>query len=245
MTDREPDEGRAGLRSPAWIISAVLIIAVLIVGGAAILWPRGDASPEEPTTPPTATQTAETTAPADPAASICGLEPGDQSVPTEPPAEAEWTLHGTFAAPSVEGVGPGQVDPDGLNRCFARSPTGALLAAINYWAMIAADPTVVGDARLLVDNAAAEQLRAQVESGQVSEFPGLQLAAYSIRGEPSDSLVVVDLVFAQVGSDSLLLVPMPMVWEAGDWQLELPATGDTGLRTIPSTHGYVVWSGTS
>jgi len=242
MTDREPDEGRAGLRSPAWIISAILIIAVLIVGGAAILWPRGDTPPEEPTTGPTADQT---TASASPDASFCGLDAGDQTIPTEPPDDASWTLHGTFAAPSIQGVGPGVVETDGLAHCFAQSPTGAVLAAINYWGMGAVDPFFGLDERLVADTPEARQARQDQEdaSGEAeTDIPVYQLAGFEVANY-ADDVAQVNVVLRVSESAQLLLAPTPLRWEAGDWHYVYPPNGDPGFRAIDASYGFIEWAG--
>ena len=55
---------------------------------------------------------------------------GDQTVPVTPPADTEWELVGRVVAPTAPEVyGPAVTDP--VRSCFARTPTGALYAAVN------------------------------------------------------------------------------------------------------------------
>lgn len=71
--------------------------------------------------------------------SVCGLEDGDQSMPTAAP-DAEWDLIHGFAVPRSAMYGPGVISDDGTERsCFARSPLGAVFFLLNLPASVDMD----------------------------------------------------------------------------------------------------------
>lgn len=251
MTNREPDENpRSPLRRPGWLAAALLLVVVLVVGAAVAFWPRGD---NEPDPPPTDTSTGstepttETSEPVDPDASICGLEPGDQTVPTAAPADATWTLHGTFAAPSIEGVGPGLTDDDGLTHCFANSPTGALLAAINYAAMGQVDPLSNVDERLVADTPERQALADEYATDPPTTTAGgtVQVAGFRLE-ERSTGDVAVTLGIRVSDTGATFSVTYTMRWEAGDWKFVMPPGGDvtpTPIEGSLESAGLIAWAG--
>lgn len=251
------DEGRSTWTRPAFVGSAVLVLALAIL--AVWLLARGDgtpaapgtaapggtsaatsAGPDDPTTDPTGT------AAAAPAPSVCGLtEEADSGTLTRAPS-ARWELVGTVAAPSVEGMGPGEED-DGLRTCYARTPTGALLAAANVAAMgssaelverMTAEMTAEGPGR----DAALERLEAE----DVPELPAA--LRYQIRGfrllDYTGTEASVDLALGVDGGVTGSFV-LDLRWEDGDWKVVL--TDDGGLGSLPAPlpdlTGYTLWSG--
>jgi len=248
MTDRSPEERPSPFRRPGWIASAALIVVVLVVGAAVIFWPRGDSPQDDPTSPGTAetTDTA-TTEPPDPDASICGLEPGDQAIPTQAPEGATWTLHGTFAAPSIEGVGPGITADDGLTHCFAQSPTGALLAAINYAAMGQVDPLSSVDPRLVADTPEREALADEYASEPPTPTEGgtVQVVGFTLE-EQSTGDIAVTLGIRVSDTGTMFSLTYTMRWESGDWKLVMPPGGDitpTPIEGSVDSAGLIPWAG--
>lgn len=246
--DEDTGDDPSPWRRPAFVAAAAFIAVVLVVGLAVVLWPRGASSEDPPTatttTDPSPTPTTSTPTPGSDDESVCGLEPGPQAIPATAPEGAEWELFGTFAAPSVEGVGPGLVADDGLRHCFAHSPMGALLASVNYVAMGFVDPVHGIDERLVADSPETrdrQEYRDAHPDEPLDEPPAMQVAGFQIRDYAPDS-VVVELVM-RLPEGGLLLWPTPLRWEAGDWKFLYPATGDTGFREVDSLAGYVTWAG--
>jgi hypothetical protein len=228
---------------PWFLISAVLVAILAIVGIVLAVLPDDANGRPTPTTSPTSTASPSPTAVTD-GESKCGLPPGSQAVPAAPPEGATWELFGTFAAPSIENIGPGVGDPDGIRSCFAHSPTGALLAAINYWAMGWSVAGAGADARLVAstpERAALQEQYRQQGTPDPALLTGMQVAGFNIV-RYSESDAVVDLaVRTETGAVGSL--PTPLRWEDGDWKFVIPPTGNTGLQQLPNLAGYVLWSG--
>lgn len=252
------DEGRSAWTRPAFVGSAVLLLALAVL--AVWLLSRGDDAPADagaaaspvaraaPTSDPTGTGGPSATATAPPKAenSVCGLDAeADSGTLTRAP-DAEWELVGTVAAPSVEGMGPG-AEEDGLRTCYARTPTGALLAAANVAAM--------GSDAALVEEMTAEMTaagpgrEAALERIADDGAPAVPTAVrYQVRGfrllDYSGTEASVDLALGVEGGATGSFV-LDLRWEDGDWKVVL--TDDGGLGSLPALlpdlAGYTLWSG--
>jgi hypothetical protein len=251
------DEGRSAWTRPAFVGSAVLLLALAIL--AVWLLARGDDAPADPGATATGTTQAPSSGPtgsggpstapsASPSAapSVCGLTAvADSGTLTRAP-DAEWELVGTVAAPSVEGMGPGTED-DGLRTCYARTPTGAVLAAANVAAMGSSAPlvermteemTAAGPGRdAALKNLADDGARA-VPSVVRYQVRGFRLLDYS------GTEASVDLALGVEGGATGSFV-LDLRWEDGDWKVVL--TDDGGLGSLPAQvpdlAGYTLWSG--
>jgi len=249
------DEGRSAWTRPAFVVSAVLLLALLIL----VVWllVRGDGAPADPgtaapggtTASPSSAGTGPTTRPTQTAsaeASVCGLtEEADSGTLTRAPA-AEWELVGTVAAPSVEGMGPGE-DVDGLRTCYARTPTGALLAAANVAAM-GSSPQLVErmTEEMTAKGAGRDAALKRLEADAAPEIPGG--VRYQIRGfrllEYTGTEASVDLALGVDGGLTGSFV-LDLRWEDGDWKVVLTEDGGLGSlpAPVPDLTGYTLWSG--
>ncbi len=228
---------------PRFLVAAALVLLLVIAGIVLAVLPSNSNGPT-PTPSPSSTPTpSQSATPAAAGESKCGLPAGSQTTPAAPPAGATWELFGTFAAPSIEDVGPGVVDPDGVRSCFAHSPTGALLAAINFWAMTGLDLTLGVDPRLTADTPERAALAEQYAAEPPTPSTGVtyQVAGFQFRGVTDDSLVVD--VAIRTATGAVGVVPTPLRWEDGDWKLVVPASGDTGTKQLPNLAGFVLWAG--
>ena len=141
MTDNNagtpPVDDESTGASKKFIASAVVVAAIVVLGLVLSLTNLlgGKTEPTNTSAPsPSTTATASSSAtPSD--ASVCGLTPVEMSGTVSTAPTATWALVGTTAAPSIKGQGPGKVEEDGYRSCYARTPTGALLAAANYTAL--------------------------------------------------------------------------------------------------------------
>ncbi len=119
------------LLSAAFLLALVLAgVIVAVAGGGS----RNHGTSAGPRPVATARAGADTTAQP---AGECSLPAGDQSVPySSPPGGVTWAQVGTIEVPQAPGaLGPEHTSADGSwNMCFADSPSGALLAAFNFWA---------------------------------------------------------------------------------------------------------------
>ncbi len=121
-----------------WIAAAVVIAIVL--AGVAVSWriaTRPDPAPTTTVQPSASMPVADGQCPAG------RIELGG-TVTAAP--QTMWVLVGKMAAPTVTDAGPAVIDTDGYRHCYARTPTGALVAAANLAAM-GSDPTLAQPAR--------------------------------------------------------------------------------------------------
>lgn len=228
---------------PKFLIAAVLVIALIIIG--VVLTLSGRDEPAGGSTTPTATSS--TTAPAPAAAvgeSVCGL-PGyaDSGTLTTAP-EAEWLFQGTTAYPTSSEYGPGATSPEGVRYCFQHTPTGALFAAANAIVQGSYVDTSIPwiDYFLSRQTTNRDQLVNDTPMGSSAEtrmnIGGFRLLAYD--GESAR----IDMAVRAVGGGNTVYASAlyDLVWEDGDWKL-LPADPSSPLRLaqIPDTSGYISW----
>jgi len=216
---------------------ALLAVAALVL---AVLPPRtqdGEPAPTAPAPAPTSTAPAQD-------ASACGLPEGDQSVPVVPPAATSWDLVGTMAAPSAPTtLGPG-LSADGLRSCYARSPLGALYAATGFLAATS-DPALRQPAVAALTLASPGRARALdllqgADPGAGGS--GVQVAGFSFLNYDATS-AVIDIALRADGA--AVHLPVSVRWEAGDWKVVLPDTGQLyeAIQPLPNLTGYAPWSG--
>lgn len=227
-------------------IAAAAVVAIIVLLGIILAFTGGSESDALAPTTPSPAPVSGTAPAADPDASACGLPPGSQSVPTATP-RARWELVGQVAAPTAPNtVGPAKVER-GLRSCFARSPKGALFAAVNVIAMTA-DPKrrEIFVRNLTVPGIGRDRALAQRSSDAPNASTALQVVGFQIRDYLKDS-AVVDLAFrVDTGNQAgTVHLPLAMRWLDGDWKLALPDTGQPfdGMARLPSTDGYIAWKG--
>lgn len=178
--------------------------------------------------------------------SICGLSAGSQAVPVQPP-EVEWELVGAIAVPADPAIGPGLLE-DGLRRCYAHNPTGALFGGINFIAQANMSDTPEAAAQTIRELAArgpgrdlALQVVQEEPAGGSGDDPPLAVAGYSFFNY-SENLTTFDVLF-QAGVDGFVRIPVTMRWEDGDWRYQIAGTGEPfdGLEALSSAAGHTRW----
>lgn len=251
MSDGSYDsDGTNTWMQPRFILAAVVVALIAVFAVVLTVTGPADSNDREPAPrADSATPSAEPD-PAGDSDSACGLEAGDQTIPVTAPADTQWELIGTIAAPTApDTLGPGDVD-DGVPTCFARSPLGALYAAGNFIAT-----TSVPNLReaLIRERAASGEghdaaLEAIANEGdQRASDSGTQIAGFSFLNYDS-SATTIDLAFrgfSATGAGGLVHLPLMLRWEEDDWKVVLPTDGDVtrGLGPIPDLTGYVPWAG--
>lgn len=162
--------------------------------------------------------------------SSCGYSGGDE-VPSEPPADARWVAVGNGEAPEVEGVGPGRVEK-GVHSCFARSPLGAVIAAM-WWILDSSNPDVnrelLAESRIIEDGRARDLIASSPPDAGIGDG---HIAGFSILGIPTPDVVEVDILARASRSSPVYPAHrILLVWQHGDWVMnEGPNEG-----TIPIT----------
>lgn len=250
MSDGSYDsDGTNTWMQPRFVLAAVVVALIAVFAVVLTITGPADSNDRDPTP---RTNSATPSAEPDPAGdsdSACGLEAGDQTIPVTAPADTQWELVGTVAAPTApDTIGPGVVD-DGLRSCFARSPTGALYAAVNFIAT-ASDPALRQQAvrSLTASGPGRDRALREVEGPQNASGNSVQLGGFTILNY-SDEAATVDLAFRATRPGEtvagLVHLPLSLRWEDGDWKAAVPPTGELfpGLGPIPDLTGYAAWSG--
>ncbi|MFC7329186.1 hypothetical protein [Marinactinospora rubrisoli] len=233
----------------AAVIGVVLVLAVVVV--ISILWGEDDGDPDATPSPGASSQPAASDAgEEEPAgeASVCGLDDVEmEGTLTEAPPDTEWELLGPFAVPSVEGAGPGRVEDDGFRDCYARTPTGALLAATNL-AVLTSVPGLneQAAAQLMAEgpgrDAALAEARNVADAGTSPEG-SIQVAGFRFISYSGAETTVQIAYNTSVGAVAVL--PVQLVWENGDWKAIVSEDGELPVPPyeVPDLTGFVRWSG--
>ncbi len=233
------------------VIGSAVVVAAIVVLGLVLSLTNIFGDQTEPTTnasapsPSTATATATATQTAQNEASVCGLEAVELSGTVTTAPTATWALVGTTAAPSIEGQGPGKIDGDGFRSCYARTPTGALLAASNLLAMGSEAPLLGPkmNERLTVPGPGRDAAMARPPSQVDSSGVRIQIAGFRINrydGNTAD----VDIAI-RTSTGVIAAQVFTLKWVEGDWKVVLADSGDlpSPMSQLPSLSGYVAWSG--
>jgi hypothetical protein len=167
----------------------------------------------------------------------CDLPVGDQTVPIAAPPEAQWNEVGSMETPQNPSIyGPERTD--GIwNTCFAHDPTGALFAAMNFWAEGTAGQPAEVLHHLAIDVPArlAGDDGAGLAAGGPVQIAGYRFLSYT---PPAAQLAIV----LQGPQGKLAAVVSPMRWVGGDWRFVFPPGGRPAVQTVPDFSGYVAWS---
>jgi hypothetical protein len=228
----------AGRRSIGFVLAAVFL-SIVALAGLILTVLRFAESDDAP-----ALRTSEGNSEVDlDGAESCPTPDLESSEPQTVLAAAEWSLVGTVAAPSIRGVGPLEVAENGVPRCFAETPAGAVLAAANYIAFGSGRPELGAE---LAASAIAPGLgrNAALEAANAasSAAPGtIQIAGYRLDRYDPESTDIALVVRADDGtyaSGDLVLK-----WSEGDWKLSVdPGTGQLAeLRALASLGGFTPW----
>jgi len=242
--DETPETtGRNPFSSRGFVLSAAFVVALIAAAILLAVLPRPTGPRAEPIPLPTPKPTSSASQ-AGTEPSVCGLPASDDTALGAAP-DSSWELVGTMAVPTSPKIhGPGDVDDTGFRSCFAHSPTGALYAAANIWGT-----GFYGDAERLYRDLAADSptrdaaLSAIDEGKEISNSaaPKIQIRGFIIKHYEEGS-AVIDLGI-ETADGALGTLPTPLVWEGGDWKLNLPQTGQTGIKQLATLNGYISWSG--
>ena len=176
--------------------------------------------------------------------SVCGLSAGNQEIPTKTIESALITANNErIELASYEGFGPGVTD-ETITYCFAHNPTGAVLAASNFWNWYTSQQNYLEAIKqLTVPNAIQTQLLAVLEeewdgsSGSPVEIRGFQVVDYT------DEVAEISLAFSLSKYEfDYYSVPIYLVWVDGDWKVDLPTEWDVQAVTSLAQGGFIAWT---
>lgn len=179
----------------------------------------------------------------DPGASVCGLGAGEQAVPSGPLPMQVVSVGGTVSVPVVEGAGPGQVGDGQVSSCFAHSPTGALVAAVNFMRWFSSQERLPEVTETLVAQGTdRDRLLEQIELGwDGSTAQPFAVLGYKVEVRSGDEVLVTLLTSKSVENQQLVSWPLVMVWESGDWKVRAPANDSWGQEGAASDAGFTPW----
>jgi hypothetical protein len=256
MTTEQPAGGGPVLTPRVLIVSAALggivifaLVAVLTRSGSAgTASPRSVALSHPASARDRASAASHAAAPAakpESRAGGCDVPPGPQAIPVSAPTGVTWELYDTVALPFSAQAGPTVINGD-VARCYAHSPTGALLAtvqiAVRYalaanWQAVIANQVMPGIGRNVY---AAERPGADVtiQAGEFGQFAGFQFVTYT-------SAIAVVQVVVELPSGEMQATTMTVQWSDGDWRLQLQPDGSPGpnVQQVPSLTGFIPWAG--
>lgn len=244
MAERETE--RSPYSRPGFVVSAVILgmlglAALFVVTGAATRQKRVLAQASlRATTSAAAAHVRISTQP------VCSLPVGSQQPPTVGPSVA-WVTVGEMQAPQAPALFGPQHERNGMAVCFAHSPTGALLAAINFFAQA----TVASPAELietLVANTPERQLAlTQAREGQDQLLqdsdgdPGsVQVTGYEIA-DYTPAQANLNVVLEGPGGE-LASVGCELDWQADDWKFVIPPGGQLTSAPVSTMDGFVSWA---
>ena len=229
---------------PGFIIAAALVVALIAAAVVIFLLPKGQDTAQPAPAPAKSSNsaTASPSASATAEKSICGLPSSSESSLGAAP-KTKWELVGTMAAPTDPKIGPGKTDDQGIRSCFAHTPTGALYAAVNLWAL-GIDPSK--------ERAIAEQLAAKgpgrdagmktAATAAPASAVKIQIAGFNVSYTANQA--VVELAF-KADTGALASVRTTLLWQDGDWK---GVVADNGApleepRQVRDLSGFIPWSG--
>lgn len=244
-TAESPSSG-SPFSSRLWQVSGLFLVVLLFLAVVAIVV-RPDGDDQGAPAAPGPSGSASSSAPAPSGGTDGCPEPAvSEDLPQTAP-DARWELTRTVALPVSETAGPARVDGD-VARCYAHSPTGALLAAAQIsaryvvaedWQSVVKEQTYgAGQQPLLEQRTAYEKTAEPVAPvpGELGQVAGYQYVTYT----PQTAVLVLVNRFGDSGV--MQATTITLRWHEGDWQMELPSVSPP-QKTVDSLTGYVPWGG--
>lgn len=230
---------------PGWIISAVVVAVVLVLGIViTITTARGgddDAATGDPTRPITVTPTPPDAS--DPGEeSVCGIGTVQLDGAVSEAPDAEWAYEGTTAYPTSDRHGPGETAENGVRTCFEHSPTGALFMAANAVAQGGAATSMEWATVALAEGTYRDELLgSSASSGGTSDLR-LTIGGFRILDYSGDTARVdIGLSTFANGSTRYFSGVYELVWQSGDWLISTESMTGVSLAEIESLTGYTPW----
>lgn len=227
------------------VFVVVLAVCFVYVAGPG-LWDRMSRSSSAPATTVSAAVPTTTTpagaAQSEAGSSVCGLAPGSQNLPSGPFEQRMIPVSTTWGVPEVKDIGPGITT--GITRCFAHSPSGAVVASVNFIRWFSSQDRLPDVVRtLMVDDANRQRMLNQIQAGWdgVSTQP-LTIRGYRAEVRSANQVLVTLVVSTSPMDDRMVSMQLLMVWEGGDWKAQAPSTDSWGQELVDSLTGFSPWT---
>lgn len=272
--DRDDDE-RGPWGSRGFVASVIVMIAVVICG-LSLLFIGGSDDPEsapspspsptsgQPTEPgpteeptssagPTENPTPVDPTPVDPTPPSrpgpCKVPPGDQRILSTAPASVIWKFEAGLLVPTKATIGPGARDANGVATCFARSPVGAVFAAMNALAQIRDESLAVAvlEKRMAPGPGRTRAVN-QARTAQRNATPGRAAADVQFVGfkviDYTPTRTVLSLA-VQTDIEHIGGMAVTLSWVDGDWRVALRSDGSISgdPDVLSALDGYVRFRG--
>jgi hypothetical protein len=246
MASDDADKESGPFRRPAFILSAGFLAAIAVLAAFMVRASLSDdPAPAKSSPPPTSAGNAGAVP-----AGTGGCRPTDtnQSIPTAAPPGVTWQVFKSSVLPTSPAAGP-LITEGEVVRCYAHTPTGALIAATQIsarveiadgWRQVLDRSVVAGAGReVFVQEHSKEASRAPTEPGSLAQVNGFRFVTYS------PETAVIELVVRAPNTGSLASSVATVKWVGGDWKLELQPDGSANSqpRLIDSLDGYARWGG--
>ncbi|GGJ40195.1 hypothetical protein [Paenarthrobacter histidinolovorans] len=229
---------------PGFIIAAALVVALIAAAVVIFLLPKGQGNAQPSPAESSNSATAKPIGSAPAGKSVCGL-PASQETALGTPPKSKWELVGAMAVPTDPSTsGPGTVGKDGLRSCFAQSPTGALYATANIWAASFNGYAKQVYLELAADSPSRDKAVQAIKEGKdVSggSSPKVQIAGFILHSYTPEAAVVELAIKSSDGGYGAFSTSL--VWEDGDWKLDIPAAGGGTVRQISDLSSFIPWAG--
>lgn len=170
----------------------------------------------------------------------CALPKGEQGVPLTAP-EAQWSLNRKVAVPAAPTTfGPG-TNRDGVAKCFAHNPSGALFAGAHMLSVAWQEGPHALVTKYAVDSPekvwVLESLPTRTES---LPDPVPQIKGYRITMDGPDK-AIVQMAISRKGS--LVSGQVNLEWAGSDWTIDASSVLSSLGAPINDLTGYTPWAG--
>lgn len=252
VTPPSADTGGATRRTSSLIVAVVVLLAII---GCALFLLANRGNDNNTTNPAASTAPTGGQSSAGPESAssseppTCSIRAGSQQIPNTPIHGASWSLVNMVAVPGADAYGPQVTDNDGLRRCFAHSPVGAVFAAYNYIAAMSPPNDPDGAKvepilrRIMTDknlDSYIEWLKTAPDDGDTS---GVQLVGFKVLDAATDRVTL--LVAGQSGG-GYASSTWTLVWRGKDWKVLPPQPGEQAgapFTPLQDLTGFVPWRG--
>lgn len=223
---------------------ALAVVAIVLVASAIIIAIIVNQPAEKPTV--TASPTAGPVITySDPSASTSTpcLDNTNRDITTKAPKVEQWTVAGWAPIPSVKGAGPCGKAVGGVDTGFAKTETGALVAAITWGAQLqeglpnagtvdALKAVVVEgpDRDAIIER--VKRIRSGAEAPAEDPTGKVQIVGYRIRLNGNTAQIDFQLSLNTAGGSSSGVIPVRLEWIADDWKM-VPASSTDLARAVP------------
>lgn len=232
-----------------FILSGAFLAAIAVMALIIAVDSGGDDSGSKQPTP--TAQPSSSGGQAAPGAPGCAPTDTSQQIPASAPSGVSWQVYKGMVMPVSAAAGPLVVNGD-VARCYARTPTGALIAATQIgfryavadnWRAVAAQLIDGPGKTVWRQNRSASPHPSAPQQGEVGQIAGYRFLTYSpdvavIQLAYRNSIRNSDLPSFFAGSYSLR-------WQGGDWRLQLQPSGTASIEApnTESLDGYTPWGG--